>query len=316
MLRKGLVALLMGVICASSAVAEQPAQKRTNSASTGLMSLLKFRSNTAGKPMAKKTTGAAASSQSSGRVVVNAGQSSPAAAPTPGKLSAKPAAVTVERAAVSDAERQAVTIRQTAAMPDDAAPFDLAIAPAESELQPVPIELPPVLPNIDTISGPQYFSATPAGMSNPLPVYPSNNWQTYQAPQPVRMVSQGQYRNASHPSAPSGPAYSGYAQMSPQQGGGYPQTGAALYPAPRPGIPHQVGGIAIENPAFHPHEMLYAHRYTAMYPPYYYKVNGGWMVTPFGVWSHEDWKLQGTTVDVKYKSHISPFTHFKPPVIR
>jgi hypothetical protein len=105
--------------------------------------------------------------------------------------------------------------------------------------------------------------------------------------------------------------------MYPQNGGGmYPQTGAALYPAPRPGIPHQVGGIAIENQAFHPHEMLYAHKYKAMYPPYYYKVNGGWMVTPFGVWSHEDWKLQGTTVDVKYKSHISPFTLFKPPVIR
>ena len=104
--------------------------------------------------------------------------------------------------------------------------------------------------------------------------------------------------------------------MNPQTGGMYPQTGASLYPAPHPGIPHQVGGIAIENPAFHPHEMLYAHQYKAMYPPYYYKVNGGWMVTPFGVWSHEDWKLQGTTVDVKYKSHISPFTHFKPPVIR
>jgi len=42
----------------------------------------------------------------------------------------------------------------------------------------------------------------------------------------------------------------------------------------------------------------------------------GWMVTPFGVWSKEDWKLQGTQVDVKYHSSISPFTLFKPPVIR
>jgi len=344
MLRKGLVALMMGVICASSAVAEQPAQKRTSSASTGLMSLLKFKpvqigkstttkkSTAASKAASTSTASKSSASQNSGqtadqtsrKAVVNAVQTSPAPTPAPRKLSAKlsprplenPAVATVERAAVNDAERQSVTIRQTAALPDDAAPFDLAIAPAESELQPVPIEQPPVLPNIDTISGPQYFSATQAGMSNPLPVHPSDNWQTYQAPQPVQMVSQGQYWNASNPSAPSGPVYSGYAQMSPQQGGGYPQTGAALYPAPRPGIPHQVGGIAIQNPAFHPHEMLYAHRYTAMYPPYYYKVNGGWMVSPFGVWSHEDWKLQGTTVDVKYKSHISPFSHFKPPVIR
>ncbi len=331
MLRKGLVALMLGVICASSAIAEQPAQKRTNSAPTGLMSLFKFRTKTTGKPTAKKTvvkkqTGAKASGQPSSKTVVNAAQSSPAPTnPTlskklSAKLSArpaeKPAVANVEHAAVIDAERQAVAIRQTASMPDDAAPFDLAVAPAESELQPVPIEMPPVLPNMDTTSGPQYFSATQSGMSNPLPVYPSNNWQTYQAPRPVQMVSQGQYWNASNPSAPSGPVYSGYAQMSPQQGGSYPQTGAALYPAPRPGIPHQVGGIAIENPAFHPHEMLYAHQYKAMYPPYYYKVNGGWMVSPFGVWSREDWKLQGTQVDVKYKSHISPLTLFKPPVIR
>ena len=96
-------------------------------------------------------------------------------------------------------------------------------------------------------------------------------------------------------------------------GGMYPQTGSALYPCPVPGIPHQIGGAQIMNQAFHPHEMLYAHEYHAMYPPYYYKVNGGFMVTPFGVWSHEDWKLQGTQVDVKYKSHISPFSMFHPP---
>ncbi len=50
--------------------------------------------------------------------------------------------------------------------------------------------------------------------------------------------------------------------MYPQNGtGGYPQTGASLYPAPIPGIPHQVGGTAIMNQAFHPHEYLYPHRY-------------------------------------------------------
>ena len=106
--------------------------------------------------------------------------------------------------------------------------------------------------------------------------------------------------------------------MSPGSGfaGGAGASSAALYPAPKPGIPQQVGGTAIVNQAFHPHEMLYPHRYKAMYGPYYYKVNGGWMVTPFGVWSKENWKLQGTTVDVKYKSHISPFSMFKKPVIR
>ncbi len=265
----------------------------------------------------------------------------------------------VERAFVRDAERQAVQVRQTAAQPDDAAPAEVAVAPpelpmlpleasamptvavisspasavpsvpaddfvsqAESALQPVPIQQAPILPNTDSVAGPQYFSATPAGMSNPVPVHPSNNWQQYQGPQPVHMSSQGQYWNASHYAA-TGPVYQGAAPMSvqngmyPQNGSGmYPQTGAALYPAPRPGIPQQVGGIAIENQAFHPHEMLHAHRYRAIYPPYYYKVNGGWMVTPFGVWSKEDWKLQGTQVDVKYHSSISPFTLFKPPVIR
>jgi hypothetical protein len=246
----------------------------------------------------------------------------------------------VERAVVRDAERQAVQVRQTASKPDDAAPGEVAVAPvevpmipmepdftptavtAESALQPVPIQQAPVLPNTDVVAGPQYFSATPAGMSNPVPIHPSQNWQQYQAPQSVNMSSQGQYWNASHYAA-TGPVYQGAAPMSvhngmyPQNGSGmYPQTGAALYPAPRPGIPQQVGGIAIENQAFHPHEMLHAHRYRAIYPPYYYKVNGGWMVTPFGVWSKEDWKLQGTQVDVKYHSSISPFTLFKPPVIR
>ena len=92
--------------------------------------------------------------------------------------------------------------------------------------------------------------------------------------------------------------------------------GTALYPSPIPGIPQQMGGTAISNQFLNPHEMLYAHQYRAMYPPYSYKVNGKWMVTPFGVWSHEDWHLQGTMVDVKYKSSISPFALFTPPVRR
>jgi hypothetical protein len=97
---------------------------------------------------------------------------------------------------------------------------------------------------------------------------------------------------------------------------GYPQTGAALYPAPVPGIPHQVGGTVIANPALQPHEMLYGHEYKALYPPYYYQVNGEWLVTPFGVWSQEHWKLKGTEVNVRYRTSVSPFSLFTPPALR
>lgn len=299
MLRKGLVALMMGVICAGSAVAEDSVARRPNPAPAGLIGWLK-----------NKTAAIRPASTSSKSVGRNTGKSRPSTKPTTGGI---------ERAVVRDAERQAIVVRQTSGFSQDQAPADTKVKPAEMPLQPVPgvpVQLAPVLPNISTSTGPQYFSATPAGMSNPVPVYPSNNWQTYQPPMPVHMVSQGQYWYPGNPNSPAGPAYVGSSPMSMQTSGMYPQTGASLYPAPVPGIPQQIGGIAIENPAFHPHEMLHQHRYKAMYPPYYYKVNGGWMVTPFGVWSHEDWRLQGTQVDVKYKSHISPFTLFVPPVVR
>ena len=399
MLRKCLVALMMGVICAENATAEQPAAKGSNPAPTGIVGWFKSKTSSKKSATAKTTTSkitkssksvtkskpaqtednaigaqspvtrpvvASKSSAAPARTAAAASPKKPAAAMPamslakkavnkPEMKTADPTAA-VERAVVRDAERQAVQVRQTAAKPDDAAPAAVSavgsdlpelafesittptVAPintpapvaatedfasqAETALRPVPIQQAPVLPNTDSAAGPQYFSATTAGMSNPVPVHPSRNWQQYQTPQSVHMSSQGQYRNASHFSA-TGPVYQGSAPMSvqngmyPQNGSGmYPQTGAALYPAPRPGIPQQVGGIAIENQAFHPHEMLHAHRYRAIYPPYYYKVNGGWMVTPFGVWSKEDWKLQGTQVDVKYHSSISPFTLFKPPVIR
>ena len=397
MLRKCLVALMMGVICAENATAEQPAAKGSNPAPTGIVGWFKSKKTSTSKStMAKSTSkssksvvkakpaptaedGIGAQSPVTRPVIASQSSSAPSRTATavPQKkssvsvpklaLAKKPAVkpeiktadstAAVERAVVRDAERQAVQVRQTAAQPDDAAPAEVAssdlpllslesaatptvavinspssavpsvpaddfVSQAESALQPVPIQQAPVLPNTQTAVGPQYFSATPAGMSNPVPVHPSQNWQQYQGPQPVHMSSQGRYWNASNYAA-TGPVYQGAAPMSsqngmyPQNGSGmYPQTGAALYPAPRPGIPQQVGGIAIQNQAFHPHEMLHEHRYRAIYPPYYYKVNGGWMVTPFGVWSKEDWKLQGTQVDVKYHSSISPFTMFKPPVIR
>lgn len=97
---------------------------------------------------------------------------------------------------------------------------------------------------------------------------------------------------------------------------GYPQFHGSLYPSPRPDVPYQIGGTAITNQAFAPHEMLHPHSYRALYPPYYYKVRGGWMVTPWGVWSHDKWKLEGTEVKVKYRSRINFLTGFSPPVLR
>lgn len=95
---------------------------------------------------------------------------------------------------------------------------------------------------------------------------------------------------------------------------GYVYLNAPLYPTPQPFVPPEVGSSVITNQAFAPHEMLYAHKYHAMYPPFYYKVNGRWMVSESGLRNRESWKLQGTEVKVKYHSHISPFALFAPPV--
>jgi len=300
MLRKGLVALMMGVICAGSAVAADSAARKPNPAPTGLVGWLKGKKS--GSPSASQVSNPA----------------HPTAARSNSKL--KPGGI--ERAVVKDAERQAVVVRQTSGSPQDSQADNQGVVPPQNALQPVPVENAPVLPNISTVAGPQYFSAMPGGSSNVIPVHPGGNWQTYQAPMQIQNVSQGVYKYPASSTSPAGPAYHGRGMMTPQpqggyypmsSGGTYPQPGAALYPAPVPGIPSQIGGAAIMNQAFHPHEMLYPHEYHAMYPPYYYKVNGGFMLTPFGVWSHENWKLQGTQVDVKYNSHISPFTLFHVP---
>ncbi|MFK7818416.1 MAG: hypothetical protein AB8G99_06845 [Planctomycetaceae bacterium] len=127
--------------------------------------------------------------------------------------------------------------------------------------------------------------------------------------------------SASRAPVPTRPvAMSSYTEGAPMYGGGsgystgmYPTTSAGLYSSPRPNIPYQMGMTAITNQAFYPHEYLYAHEYKAIYPPYYYKVKGHWMTTPFGVWSHENWKPMGTEVNVKYRSRISPFSGFIPP---
>jgi hypothetical protein len=86
----------------------------------------------------------------------------------------------------------------------------------------------------------------------------------------------------------------------------YPYLNAPMYTSPVQHVPYQVGGTFYTNQAFAPHEMLYAHKYRAIYPPYYYKVKGHWAVLPGGVWSVDNWELMGTEVEVTYRSR-KPF---------
>lgn len=95
--------------------------------------------------------------------------------------------------------------------------------------------------------------------------------------------------------------------------GQYPQLSAPLYPSPVQYTPPYNGGTIITNQAFAPHEMLYPHTYHAMYPPFFYKVNGGWIWTPLGMRQHENWQVQGTEVTVKYRSHYPLFGGYHPP---
>ncbi|MEM9701961.1 MAG: hypothetical protein AAF907_05915 [Planctomycetota bacterium] len=94
---------------------------------------------------------------------------------------------------------------------------------------------------------------------------------------------------------------------------GYVALNAPLYPSPRQDIPVQVGGTMITNPAFAPHEYLYAHDYNALYGPFYHRARGHWVITPWGVRTREKWDLVGTEVKVKYRSRIPFFTGFKTP---
>ena len=86
----------------------------------------------------------------------------------------------------------------------------------------------------------------------------------------------------------------------------YPYLNAPMYTSPVQHVPYQVGGTFYTNQAFAPHEMLYAHKYRALYPPYYFKVKGHWAVLPWGVWSVDNWELMGTEVRVDYRSR-KPF---------
>jgi hypothetical protein len=86
-----------------------------------------------------------------------------------------------------------------------------------------------------------------------------------------------------------------------------PQIQSSLYPSPVPYVPREVGYTVITNQAFAPHEMLYAHQYRALYPPYYYKKSIGSCCIPF----IPQPQLKGTMVKVKYKTCL-PWG-FHPP---
>jgi hypothetical protein len=96
---------------------------------------------------------------------------------------------------------------------------------------------------------------------------------------------------------------------------GYVRLNAPMYPAPKPNIPIWTGSTMITNQALAPHEMLYPHTYRAMYPPFYHRVKGHYFWTPLGMRTHEKWQLQGTMVQVKYRSQIPKLFGPHRPVI-
>lgn len=85
-----------------------------------------------------------------------------------------------------------------------------------------------------------------------------------------------------------------------------PQIPSSLYPTPVPYVPREVGWTVITNQALSPHEMLYAHRYRALYPPYYYQKSLCSCI-PFVPKP----MLKGTMVKVKYKTCL-PFGYHPP----
>jgi hypothetical protein len=115
-----------------------------------------------------------------------------------------------------------------------------------------------------------------------------------------------------HPASASSAAEAAVAV--PNQAG-YVHLGAPMYPSPQPHVPIWTGATFIPTPALAPHEMLYPHTYRALYPPYYHRVKGHYYWTPFGMKSHEKWQLQGTMVQVKYRSHPPLFKGFHTPKI-
>ena len=94
------------------------------------------------------------------------------------------------------------------------------------------------------------------------------------------------------------------------------QDGSQLAFQQRETTPPWNGATIVTNQAFAPHEMLYPHEYRSMYGPFYYRVKGSWIWTPFGMESHDKWELTGTEVRVKYRSNYHLLSGFIPPVLR
>lgn len=90
--------------------------------------------------------------------------------------------------------------------------------------------------------------------------------------------------------------------------GCYPPINSSLYPSPKADVPREVGWTVYTTPALSPHEMLYAHQYRAMYPPYFYKNTCRLSCLPFVPKP----RLKGTVVTVKYKTHYG-LCGFTPP---
>lgn len=123
-----------------------------------------------------------------------------------------------------------------------------------------------------------------------------------QAPAPVRPANM----------EATAPAAAAPIPVTTGPGCNYLKLNAPLYPSPQQFNPSYTGGSIITNQALAPHEMLYPHKYHAMYGPFYYRVRGHWFMTPFGMRQHEQWELQGTEVTVKYRSDYAPFSGFHP----
>ena len=171
-----------------------------------------------------------------------------------------------------------------------------------------------------------FVGSAPAGTPLPLPPLPDEapaaspiqqtaDWSQVQTARPIQQAGYQMGMTYGLPAAPEDPAsqptvpMQGYGPVIP---GNLPRTAAPLYPAPVQNVPTYGGGTVITNQALAPHEMLYPHEYNAMYGPYYYSVRGGFIWTPFGMRTHEKWKLQGTQVNVKYHDKIRLFSGYKP----
>lgn len=162
---------------------------------------------------------------------------------------------------------------------------------------------------LDRVAGP---NAAPPMLVPPSPSQ-SANWQAASAmsnPVPVNQISNPVGAAVAPTPVEGEPLPMNAQSAAPEYGvdGPVPQQGyvrlhAPMYPTPRPNIPIWTGSTMITNQAFAPQEMLYPHTYRAIYPPFYHRVKGCWVLTPLGVKSHERWELQGTKVQVKYRSN-------------